>query len=171
MFNLGSYNSRGLPKTKKDLLLRPDFLSVLLNNDVTCIQETWFSKQDLSNLNNLHNDYHGIGVSTTDFRDKIVHGHPPGGVAIFWHISLEQYIKPIDLAVDWCVAVEFNIGITKCVVLNLYIPYQCAENEEKYLEDLGEINTILQELDNTCYVIVGDWNADLRNVLYLLPTC
>ena len=57
--------------------------------------------------------YHGIGVSTTDFRDKIVHGHPPGGVAIYWHISLEQYIKPIDLAVDWCVAVEFNIGITK----------------------------------------------------------
>ena len=42
--------------------------------------------------------------------------------------------------------------------------YQCAENEEKYLEDLGEINAILQELDNTCYVVVDDWNADLRNV-------
>ena len=60
MFNLGSYNSRGLPKTKKDLLLGPDVLSVLLNNDVTCIQETCFSKRDLSNLTNLHNDYHGI---------------------------------------------------------------------------------------------------------------
>ena len=137
MFNLGSYNSRGLPKTKKDLLLRPDFLSVLLNNDVTCIQETWFSKQDLPNLNNLHNHYHGIGVSTTDFRDKIVPGHPPGWVAIFWHISLEQYIKPLDLGVDWCVAVELNIGITTFVVLNVYLPYQCAENEEKYFEDLG----------------------------------
>ena len=122
----------------------------------------------MSNLNNSHNDYHRIGVSTTDFRDKIVHGHPPGGVAIFWHISIEQYIKPIDIAVDWCVAVEFNIGIKKFVVLNVYLPYQCAENEETYLEDLGEINAILQELDNTCYVVVGDWNADLRNVQHSL---
>ena len=119
MFNLGSYNSRGLPKTKKDRLLIPDFLSVLLNNDVTCIQETWFSKQGMSNLNNSHNDYHRIGVSTTDFRDKIVHGHPPGGVAIFWHISLEQYIKPIDIAV-WLwnlILVLQNLWFLMCIYL------------------------------------------------------
>ena len=69
-----------------------------------CFQETWSTKQDLKLINNLHESFHGIGVSTTDYSDGVVHGHPPGGVTIMWNITFEKYMKPLDLNLDWYVA-------------------------------------------------------------------
>ena len=48
------------------------------------------------------------------------------------------------------------------IILSVYLPYQCPENEVKYLEKLGFINALTNELDTTCFVINGDWNANLR---------
>ena len=71
-FNLVSYNCRGLPKDKKKLDLR-----LIFNiNDIICLQETWFAKQDLKYINNLNKPFQGVGVSTTDYSDGII--HPPG---------------------------------------------------------------------------------------------
>ena len=39
------------------------------------------------------------------------------------------------------------------------MPYQCNDNEPIYVEKLGIIKAIIDELDNACYAIVGDWNA------------
>ena len=58
-------------------------LSVFDKCDIFCIQETWFAVQDLHVVNSLHSKFHGFGVSTTDYKDGLVSGHPPGGVAIF----------------------------------------------------------------------------------------
>ena len=54
------------------------------DNHIVCLQETFYCKQDLSCLNTLHNDFQGIGTSTTDARDNLITGHPPGGVAILY---------------------------------------------------------------------------------------
>ena len=70
-------------KSREGLHLRPDVLSVFDKCDIFCIQETWFAVQDLHVVNNLHSKFHGFGVSTTDYKDGLVSGHPPGGVAIF----------------------------------------------------------------------------------------
>ena len=56
---------------------------------------------------------------------RLVSGHPPGGVAIFWRKNLDQYIKPMDLKCDWCTAIEFNTGSNTVVIINVYLPYQC----------------------------------------------
>ena len=37
-----------------------------LNIDIVCVQETWYTKQDLEQLNNLHPAYHGTGAATID---------------------------------------------------------------------------------------------------------
>ena len=47
------------------------------NNDIICLQETWFTKQDLQHLNDVHPYFHGTGVSTVDSRDGPIYGHPP----------------------------------------------------------------------------------------------
>ena len=94
-------------------------LSVFDKCDIFCIQETWFAVQDLHVVNSLHSKFHGFGVSTTDYKDGLVSGHPPGGVAIFWRKHLDQYIKPIDLKCDWCTAIEFNTG-SNTVVLSMF---------------------------------------------------
>ena len=46
-FNLVSYNCRGLPKDKKKLDLRPDIEHLFKDNEIICLQEAWFAKQDL----------------------------------------------------------------------------------------------------------------------------
>ena len=80
---ISSYNSRGLPKCNRDLHLRQDLINVFDNCDICCVQETWYSRQDLASLNSLHGEFNGYGVATTDYRDGLVAGHPPGGVSIF----------------------------------------------------------------------------------------
>ena len=42
--------------------------------------------------------------------------------------------------------------------------YQCSDNESSYLEKLGVIKAVTDELDNTCNAIIGDWNANLHNI-------
>ena len=44
------------------------------------------------------------------------------------------------------------------------MPYQCNDNEPLYVEKLGILKEIIDELDNTCYAIVGDWNANLKDI-------
>ena len=41
---ISSYNCRGLPKTRDNLLLRPDIHDLLDTSDIVCLQETWYSK-------------------------------------------------------------------------------------------------------------------------------
>ena len=44
------------------------------------------------------------------------------------------------------------------------MPYQCNDNEPMYVEKLGILKAIIDELDNTCFAIVGDWNANLKDI-------
>lgn len=163
-FYISSYNCRGLPKTRNHITLRPDICDVFKMSDIVCLQETWYSKQDLAYLNDLDSNFRGIGVSTTDFRNKVVTGHPPGGVAILWRENLDQFIKPIDLNLDWCTAIEISIDNTKLNIVSVYMPYQCHDNEEIYINNLGALSAIVEEFDHSCYVIMGDWNANLKDV-------
>ena len=50
-----------------------------------------------------------------------------------------------------------NLGRT------LYMPYECRDNEGSYLEKLGTLKTIIDELDCTCISVVGDWNSDISD--------
>ena len=45
-----------------------------------------------------------------------------------WDVKLESFVKPLDLNLDWCVAIEITLGAKKCVIFNLYMPYQCNDN-------------------------------------------
>ena len=53
---------------------------------------------------------------------------------------------------------QISTGYNSIVLISVYLPYQCPENEVEYLEKLGFINALTNELDTTCFVITGDWN-------------
>lgn len=142
--------------------LRQDIASLFLDSDIICLQETWYSKQDIGVLNNLHDNYYGIGCSTTDYKDGIVNGHPPGGVAILWKHDLGHVVRTIDTGLNWCAAVEFSFDARRFVIINVYLPFQCIDNEETYLNNLCELHAFIDELECTCFAVVGDWNANLR---------
>ena len=124
---VSSYNCRGLPKDPKQLLLRPDILELFGKSHVVALQETWYSKQTLQNLNSLHRDFIGTGVATIDESSEIYHGHYPGGVALFWKKNMSANIKRLEFNSDWAVAIEINLGTSSLVILNIYMPYQCPQ--------------------------------------------
>ena len=84
-----SFNCKGLPNHPDNIYLRPCVEEILNNNDtdIVCLQETWYSKQDLATLNTIHKNFHSIGAATVDDTDGYRRGHIPGGVAIMWRSS------------------------------------------------------------------------------------
>ena len=123
VFNLISYNCRGLPRDRSKLSLRPDINILFEKSDIIAFQETHYAKQNIKCLNSLHNDFVGIGAAKVDECDGIMQGRYSGGVAIMWKSSLCKYINHIDFNLSWCTGIEVNMENTKFVILNVYLPY------------------------------------------------
>ena len=43
------------------------------------------------------------------------------------------------------------------------MPYQCMQNKEQYFENLYNINSFIEGLHTTNFMVIGDWNANLRD--------
>ena len=69
--NVISYNCRGLPKSRRSLTLRPDIKALFDHCSILCLQEIWFTKQELKQLNNLHKEFIGIGTTKFDESDRL----------------------------------------------------------------------------------------------------
>ena len=155
-----SYNCRSLPKSRVDLGLRPDIKCLFGKCSVLCLQEMWYTKQDLKQLNSLHHEFIGIGTTRFDNSEGLCNAR--GGVAIMYRKNIAKYIKQFETNLDWCNAVELNIDSHRVIILNVYMPYQCQENRETYIQCLGALKSLIDELPSTSFMIVGDWNANLK---------
>ena len=145
------------------MLLRPDILKVFKEIYIIGFQETHYSKQDVKSLNDICSGFIGVGAAKIDENSGIVQGRYSGGVAIMWKSSISNSVKPLLLDVEWCVAVEVCTDSTKFVIINIYMPYQCHEHEDLYIERLGFIRAFIDELNSTNFIIIGDFNANLRH--------
>jgi len=164
-FRIGSYNARGLRlgHSAGDMSRRLVVDKLLDNCDVMCIQETFLAKQDLEGLNTFHNGFYGAGESTTDLSTKIVRGRISGGVAILWNKNYDSLISVVRLGVDWAIGIEFNCQDTKFILLNIYTPYECLQNEAEFLNRLAFVGSFIQDNASTCIFVVGDMNADISD--------
>ena len=158
--NVISYNCRNLPKSRRDLQLRPDINCLFGKCSILCLQEIWYAKQDLKQLNSLHNEFIGIGTSKYDNSEGLCNAR--GGVAIMYRKNIAKFIKQLETNLDWCNAIEINIDAHRVIILNVYMPYQCYENRETYIECLGALKSLIDELPSTSFMIMGDWNANLK---------
>ena len=156
-----SYNCRGLPKSSAAISLRNDLVSLFSNNDIVCLQETWFFKQDLSSLNSLHDDFVGLGTATVDLCDGLCLGHAPGGVAILYRKSISPAVEPMTVMLDWCIGITITVDNKQLTILTIYLPYQCSENEMEYFDKLGQLSAIIEDMRTSSFLIIGDWNANL----------
>ena len=127
-----SYICRGLPNHIDTMYTRTGVLTILndCNFDIVCLQETWFTKQDLAILNNLHPDFDGIGQSTVDNTAGLRRGHAPGGVAIMWRSRLDKNITPLEFDVNWLTGIRLRYGNHVYMLLCVYMLYECRDNED-----------------------------------------
>ena len=167
--NVTSYNCRGFPKTAEKLWEKPSIKLLLddMSIDIICLQETFLSKQDLSCLNVIDKDFLGVGASSTDLRDKIVSGHPYGGVAILYRKKHTKCISPLFFNLDWVIGISVGSGSNKHVILCVYL--KCVstghvDHKDIYQGQLEELKAIINDLDTTSVTIIGDWNADLTKI-------
>ena len=112
----------------------------------------------------MHNDFQGIGASTTDARDKLITGHPPGGVAILYRRKYAKCVSPIYFNLDWIVGISITVGNKKHVILCVYLKTASGgqgDHKEMFQGQLEELKLIINDLDTTSVTIIGDWNADL----------
>lgn len=160
-----SYNCRGLrlSQSADDKARRIVVDQLLEHCDILCLQETFLAKQDLSGLNSINDGFLGAGESTTDLSFGIKRGRIPGGVTILWNKNLDSVISVVRLDVDWCIAIRLTQDNKEFLILNVYAPYECNQNEEEYLNKLAFISSFIQNDRFTNIYIVGDMNANISD--------
>ena len=95
--NICSLNCEGFKRCS-------DFISSFENSnncDILCFQEVWLLQCNIKELSTVNDNYLYIGVSGVDDGEKIIQGHPLGGVAIFTRnllvVLLPMLIPQIDV--------------------------------------------------------------------------
>ena len=63
----------------------------------------------------------------------------------------------------WTVGIDIKGGDKKLCVLNVYLAYECKENEIEFMDRLGKLHAILEDLNTTCATVVGDFNSYATN--------
>ena len=103
---LVSYNCRGLKLGKNCYYERFEVEKLLIEYDITCLQETWMSKQQEGDLKCMNNNCNAIANSPNDDSQGITVGRKKEGVAILWKSQLDSYITPHKYEYDWVVSIE-----------------------------------------------------------------
>ena len=156
--SITTFNCKGYSSSLKELQ------ELCSTHRIICIQEHWLSKQTLEKLNCIDGNFRSCGVSPVDSGSGLLTGRPYGGVGILWHTSLDTIVSPLKLDYDWMCGITVNTGLQKFNVLSVYLPYQCNENVDSYIECLNSVvQAFLEQCDTTCNYIFGDFNCDVYN--------
>ena len=52
-----------------------------------------------------------------------------------------------------------------CILLNVYLPYQCEDNFDEFMEYMGKSSDIIEETPCTHVCILGDFNAGVLHII------
>ena len=129
-----------------------------------CLQELMISKQDCHILNTCHCDYVGYGVSPYDASAGVLSGRPYGGVGFTWKSTLDECIYVIQTDYDWTCCIQISSANKDMYVINVYLPYDCTDNREIYIDYLSNIVVFTSGINNTWITIVRDFNADISQI-------
>ena len=91
-------------------------------------------------------------------------GRPYGGLAVLWRKEFTHACTLLNLNDVRLLGVTFDTNLGKMLLVNTYLPYQCADNFEDYCNCLGKIAAIVHEADTRNIVITGDFNAGVNTL-------
>ena len=127
--------------------------------DVIFLQETWLFDFELSMLSNIHFAFEGVGTSAIDLSSGLFPGRPHGGIAILLSKSIRD--KSHIHFHDDCrlLGVTININTCPCYFLNVYLPYQCDDNYDVFVEYIGKLSALIDEVSTSNLILLDDFNA------------
>ena len=71
------------------------------------------------------------------------------------------------------ITITVNTSDMPCYFLNVYMPYQCDDNYDLFVEYIGKISSIIEESVTSNLIVLGDFNAAVDTVFEseLLEMC
>jgi len=133
-------------------------------HDVLFLQEHWLREDELSKLNTLHPDFNGYGISAMKTDSSILRGRPYGGVCVLWRKSLSNSFKIMRFDDTRILGCTLAIDDDVILFINVYLPYQCDDNFDNYVQHLGILSSIIHESSTPAIVVVGDFNAKVGSI-------
>ena len=128
---------------------------------IVFLQEILLFTQELSILSTLPPDFGGMGVSAIDSSSGIITRRPYGGVAILIRKKLRQHYNFVFYDDTLIIGFELKLLSDSIHLLNVYLPHQCHDNYDVYVEYIGKISAIIEDCSTSKIAIIGDFNADV----------
>ena len=132
-------------------------------SDIVFLQETLLFTHELSILSTLHPDFEGMGVRAIDNTSGIISGRP--FVAILIRKKLRQYCNFLFYDDAQIIGLELKFLSDNIHLLNVYLPYQCHDNYDAYVEYIGKISAIIEDCSTSKLAIIGDFNTNVGTII------
>ena len=142
MIRAVTYNCQGLKSSIHDVQ------ALCSSYDLIFIQESWLFQYELPILSRIDSEFEGFGLSAIDDTTNIVQGRPYGGMAHFHTYQCSRLL-----------GVELTCNDVSMLFISLYMPYQCKDNFELFMQYIGKISALIEESPTSNIAIVGDFNA------------
>ena len=79
-----------------------------------------------------------------DSSTQVLTGRPFGGLSIVWKKSLGERCNIVNLGDSRLLGIEVDINGINAMFINMYMPCDCADNEDEFLMYLGKINDFIE---------------------------
>ena len=164
-----TFNCRGLKNSLDDIVDMREISDILL------LQEIWLCDSELDTFYDIHAEFYGKGISPVNTESNLLTGRPHAGVAILWRKSLGKCSKVVVFEHEKRI-IGLNVSCDnkrETLIMNVYMPYMCADNKDLYLEYLGSVGAILQDAATSSVMILSDFNAGVHTYYekFLLDFC
>ena len=114
--------------------------------DLIFLQETWLAKFELASLNNVHNEFLGLGISAFDSSKNLLRGRPFGGVAILWRKALLPCVS-VHVLSERIMQIDIMTDIGLVSLLNVYLPtdYHDIDSLDEFCMCIGQLASVLDK--------------------------
>ena len=110
-------------------------------------------------LSRIDSEFEGFGLSAIDNTTNIVQGRPYGGMAILIRKKYRSMAHFHTYQCSRLLGVELTCNDVSMLFISVYMPYQCKDNFELFMEYIGKISALIEESPTSIIAIVGDFNA------------
>ena len=141
-----SYNCRGFNSSM------PDVYELLQNYQTVFLQDTWLAKLQLDKLSTICPNHYTDGRADFDFGDGIFLGRGHGGTAIYWSKDIKaSTFSNCDGSI---IGLRVSLANSDLCLVNVYLPCCCPNNTDDFLEYLGKIKSLCDDLQcpNICFM-------------------
>ena len=129
------------------------------------LQETWLFEHELHYFPTyvaILND--SVLPLYMDISNGIFSGRPHGEVAILIRKSIRKACQLHSYNDSRLLGITVNIVDTSCYYINVYMPYQCDNNYDLYVEYIEKISSLIEDSVTSNLIVLGDFNAAVNTL-------